>query len=177
MGGFLAAALARAGVAVTVVAREETADAVARRGLDVGSVRLGDFHAAVRAVPRLADEHGVIFVCTKALDMPQALERVEGGTSDGAVVAPLLNGLDHMHVLRRRFAHRVAAGSIRIESERTRTGSIVQSSPFLTVELASDGAVERTRLSRPLPSCSSGRRCRPACLIPRPRCCGASSVA
>lgn len=146
VGGFLAAALARAGLPVTVVAREETADAIARRGLAVRSVRLGDFHVPVRVVPRLEEQHGVIFVCTKAHDLERALERVSDRTVGSPVVVPLLNGVDHMQVLRLRFGHCVAAGSIRIESERTSTGAIVHSSPFLLVELASDGAVERSRL-------------------------------
>lgn len=147
VGGFLAAALARVGLPVTVVAREETADAIARSGLDVRSVRLGDFHVPARAVSRLEDEPGVIFVCTKAPDLELALERVADRAAGSPVVVPLLNGLEHMHVLRRRFGRRVAAGSIRVECKRTRaTGPIVQSSPFLLVELAADGAVERSRL-------------------------------
>ena len=47
VGGFLAAALARAGSPVTVVAREATAAAIAERGLQVASVRLGEFHDAL----------------------------------------------------------------------------------------------------------------------------------
>ncbi len=66
-----------------------------------------------------------------------------------AVVVPLLNGLDHMPVLRERFGpERVAAGVIRIESDRPAPGRVVQTSPFLRVDLASDrdvlhGALER----------------------------------
>ena len=50
--GFVAAALARAGVPVTVVAREETARAIARDGIEVESVRLGELTAHPRAVAR-----------------------------------------------------------------------------------------------------------------------------
>jgi 2-dehydropantoate 2-reductase len=52
---------------------------------------------------------------------------------------PLLNGLDHMQRLRERFVT-VAAGTIRIESDRQAPGVIVQTSPAVRVELASDDA-------------------------------------
>src|SRR4051812_25103356 len=45
VGGFLAAALERAGREVTVVAREATAEVIARHGIRVRSVRLGDFES------------------------------------------------------------------------------------------------------------------------------------
>jgi 2-dehydropantoate 2-reductase len=54
-----------------------------------------------------------------------------------------------MHVLRSRFgADRVAAGVIRIESDRPGPGRIVQTSPFLRVDLASDDPGPRPRLER-----------------------------
>ena len=55
VGGLVAAALARAGTPVTVVAREETAARQMRDGLRVRSVRLGAFQVDVRAVARLAE--------------------------------------------------------------------------------------------------------------------------
>jgi 2-dehydropantoate 2-reductase len=45
VGGFLAAALSHAGVATTVVAREETGAAIASNGLRLSSVRLGEIVA------------------------------------------------------------------------------------------------------------------------------------
>jgi 2-dehydropantoate 2-reductase len=51
------------------------------------------------------------------------------------VVVPLLNGVDHVEVLRRRF-RTVIAAAIRVESERSCDGVIRQKSPFLRVDLA-----------------------------------------
>jgi 2-dehydropantoate 2-reductase len=136
VGGFLAAALARAGIDVTVVAREATAELIMRQGIAVRSVRLGDFTSHPGATPMLRRDVDALIVATKATRLVSSLERVE---STPGLVVPLLNGLDHMTVLRQRFgSRRVAAGAIRIESDRPEPALIVQTSPFLRVDLAGD---------------------------------------
>jgi 2-dehydropantoate 2-reductase len=142
VGGFVAATLARAGEPVTVVARPETAEHITHHGLSVQSARLGTFTARPQAVVELTEEADVLVVATKAGGLTAGLERIR---ADPRLVVPLLNGLDHMPVLRDRFgAQRVAAGTIRIESDRTATGQIVQTSPFLRIDLAG-GRSERRR--------------------------------
>jgi 2-dehydropantoate 2-reductase len=135
VGGFLAGALARAGTGVTVVARESTAAAIARDGLRVRSVRLGDWEAHPRAVAALDGPVDVLAVATKAVGLDEALARVEG--LEPRIVLPLLNGLDHLDVLRERFGDRAVAGTIRIESTRVRAGEIEQTSPSMRIEMAS----------------------------------------
>lgn len=135
VGGFVAAALARAGEPVTVVGRPETAEHISRNGLVVQSERLGDFTSRPRAVEAISEEADVLFVATKAGGLPTGLERIR---ADPKLVVPLLNGIDHLSLLRARFGEdRVAAGTIRIESDRPAPGHIVQTSPFLQVQLAS----------------------------------------
>jgi 2-dehydropantoate 2-reductase len=146
VGGFLAAALARAGEDAIVVAREETAALINADGLEVRSVRLGDFEARPPAVATLDEPVEVLFVATKSTGLSAGLERIR---ADPELVVPLLNGLDHMEVLRERFGDgRVAAGSIRIESDRPEPGVIVQTSPFLRIDLASDDPALAERLER-----------------------------
>jgi 2-dehydropantoate 2-reductase len=135
VGGFLAGALARAGGDVTIVAREPTAAALARDGLRIRSVRLGDFEAHPDAVPALEGPVDALVVATKAVWLQEALERVAGLSP--RIVLPLLNGLDHLELLRERYGSRAVAGAIRIESTRTRTGEIEQTSPFLRIDMAS----------------------------------------
>lgn len=136
VGGFVAAALARAGEDVTVVARESTAEEIERRGIDVSSALLGDFKAHPRATAALAEPVEMLIVATKSTGLDAALGRIEASPD---VVVPLLNGLDHMTVLRERFgARRVAAGTIRIESDRPRIAAVLQSSPAVRVEFAAD---------------------------------------
>ena len=135
VGGFLAGALARAGEDVVVVAREQTATAIAREGVHVESVRLGDFTVHPTAVARLARPVDVLLVATKAAGLEAALQRV---AAEPALVVPLLNGLDHVALLRERYGARVVVGTIRIEADRAAPGRIVHTSGFLLVELASD---------------------------------------
>ena len=134
VGGFIAAALARAGQDVVVVAREETALALRRDGMTVDSRRVGEFHVALDAGPSLDTPVDALIVATKARDLDLALGRV---TTDPPVVLPLLNGLDHLAVLRERFGSRAVAGSIRIEAYRTGPSHVVQSSEFLRIDMAS----------------------------------------
>jgi 2-dehydropantoate 2-reductase len=134
VGGFVAAALARAGDDVMVVARPATAAAIADRGLMVRSAVLGEFTARPRAVAELDEDVHFLFVATKATGLADAMQRVRVVPR---LVVPLLNGLDHLELLRARFgADRVAAGVIRIESDRPRTGVIAQTSPSCRVDLA-----------------------------------------
>ncbi|MDQ6915122.1 MAG: 2-dehydropantoate 2-reductase [Actinomycetota bacterium] len=143
VGGFVAAALARGGVPVTVVAREETAALIARDGIAVRSLRLGDFTARPEAATELVEPGGTLLVATKAAGLAGALERIH---AEPALVVPLLNGLDHMATLRDRFPGRVAAGAIRIESDRPAPREVVQTSPFLGVDLASEDTALRPAL-------------------------------
>jgi 2-dehydropantoate 2-reductase len=136
VGGFLAAALARAGADVIVVATEATSAKIAGDGLEVASVRLGNFTAHPAATARLREPVDVLIVATKATGLMQALERIE---APPRLVVPLLNGLEHVAVLRDRFGDAsVAVGAIRIESDRPTPGRIVQTSPFLRIDLAAD---------------------------------------
>jgi 2-dehydropantoate 2-reductase len=132
VGGFVAAALARAGTSVTVVAREETAARIAADGLHVDSVRLGSFDARPLAAATLDAPVDVLVVAVKAPALDAALDRIH--TSAGLVV-PLLNGLEHVARLRARFDD-VAAGAIRIAAERTAPGQIEHTSPIFRIELA-----------------------------------------
>jgi len=146
VGGFIGAALTRAQDDVLIVARESTATLIDAEGISVRSVRLGEFVARPRAAPRLTERVDVLIVATKATGLDEALDRVD---TRPRLVVPLLNGLDHMAVLRSRFGEsRVAAGTIRIESDRPMPGRIVQTSPSLRVELASDRGALATALER-----------------------------
>jgi 2-dehydropantoate 2-reductase len=145
VGGFLAAALTRAGGDVTVVARESTAEAIARDGIHVKSVLLGDFFARPAALPGLSGPVDALIVATKAVGLEGALERVAG--VEPGIVLPLLNGLDHLEVLRENYGSRAVAGSIRIESTRVATGEIEQTSGFLRIDMASSDAAMRAPLA------------------------------
>jgi 2-dehydropantoate 2-reductase len=147
VGGLLAGALDRAGSEVIVVAQEATAAVIAEQGVRVQSVIFGDFVAHPRAVALLEQPVDALIVATKAAGLEPALERIATASSPErapTVVLPLLNGLDHIAVLRKRFAPAsVLAGSIRVEADRPAPGVVVHTSPFLVVDMASDHEAAR----------------------------------
>jgi 2-dehydropantoate 2-reductase len=141
VGGLVAGALDRAGTDVVVVARDSTAQVIAERGLRVDSVSLGKFVAHPRATERLQEPVDALIVATKASGLQAALERI---AVQPKLVLPLLNGLDHIAVLRERFGTgAVLAGTIRVEADRPEPGVVVHTSQFLLVEMASHDLTAR----------------------------------
>jgi 2-dehydropantoate 2-reductase len=135
VGGLLVGALERAGEETIVVARESTAQTIAEEGLRVGSVTLGEFIERPRTTAKLQESVDALIVATKAAGLESALQRI---ATEPPLVLPLLNGLDHIALLRERFApETVLAGTIRVEADRPEPGVVVHTSPFLLVEMAS----------------------------------------
>jgi 2-dehydropantoate 2-reductase len=134
VGGFVAAALARARVNVVVVAREPAATALSLTGVTVRSAALGNFVAHPGVVAELEEAVDVLLVATKATGLEGALDQIN---APPGLVVPLLNGVEHLAVMRERLGRdRVVAGVIRIESDRPRPGEIVQTSPGCRIDIA-----------------------------------------
>ena len=136
VGGLLAVLLARAGSDVVVLAREATAARIAAHGLRLTSHRYGDVTAHPAAAERLDGPVDACVVAVKAPQLDDALSRVPADVLDGAVLLPLLNGFEHMTVLRRRYpSARVAAGAIRVVASRTAPGEIRHEGELAAVQL------------------------------------------
>jgi 2-dehydropantoate 2-reductase len=135
VGGLVAGALEQAGNEVLIVAQPSTASIIAERGLRVESVKFGEIVSHPRVLERLEEPVEVLVVATKASGMQSALERI---AEPPDLVLPLLNGLDHIPLLRERFTPAsVLAGAIRVEADRPEPGLIVHTSPFLLIAMAS----------------------------------------
>ncbi len=140
VGGLVGGALARAGREVVLLLRPETLAGWPGR-LRVESAALGDFEVGVRVATRLEGPADVLWVTTKATQLQAALEAAPPELVGEGRVVPLLNGIDHVELLRGRYGRdRVLAGAIRVEAERVAPGVIRQPSPFLFAELAGEGA-------------------------------------
>jgi len=148
VGGFLAAVLWRHGVAVTCVTREPSAELIARQGIRLESETFGELTARAAAVTRLNDEPDLLFVCTKMTGLAEALKRVDAKQLRRTLVVPLLNGIEHMQVLRSACCTRVIAASIgSFEAIRKAPNHIVHRSASARIELAFEGDTERRKLS------------------------------
>jgi 2-dehydropantoate 2-reductase len=134
IGGLLAAALARSGEEVVLLLRPETLSRFPRR-LNVESVVLGNFEVEVAAASTLDRQPDALWFATKATQLEEAWALTSPTHVGESPVIPLLNGVDHLALLRTRYAN-VVAGAIRVESERPSPWFIRQSSPFLRVEMA-----------------------------------------
>jgi 2-dehydropantoate 2-reductase len=140
IGGLVAGALARSGAEVVLILRPETLEGFEGR-LKVESVVLGEFEVEVGAAPVLEGRVDALWVATKATQLEAALSLAPAERVGGAYVVPLLNGVDHVALLRRRYANVVAA-TIRVESERIARWLLRQSSPFLRVDMAGADALQ-----------------------------------
>lgn len=133
VGGLVAGGLARAGAEVLLLLRPETLARFPGR-LRVESAVLGDFEVAVAAAPVLDREVDVLWVAPKATHLEAALDLAPPERVGAAVVVPLLNGVDHVALLRARYEH-VLAATISVESERVEPGLVRQTTPFAFVVL------------------------------------------
>lgn len=140
VGGLLAAALSRSGEDVLLLLRPERLAGFPGH-IPVESAVLGSFVADVPAAAALDREVDALWVATKATALDEALAAVPAGVVADATVVPLLNGIDHVDLLRRRYSQ-VCAATIRVESERTDAGLIRQPSLLLRVDLGPSAATD-----------------------------------
>jgi 2-dehydropantoate 2-reductase len=132
VGALLGAELTRAGTPTALVSTEASVEAIAREGVHVVSPAFGEHTERVRAVSALEAPPGVLLIAVKAPHLVAALERIAG---EPEIVVPLLNGIDHMSLLRERFPD-VVAGTVRVQAHRDGRTTVVHRAPFLTVTLA-----------------------------------------
>ncbi len=145
IGGMLAA---RTGA--ICVGTERTVAAIQGSGLTL-------FHGETttvthpEAVERLEAPVGLLVVAVKAYDLGAALDRIAPEAVAGAVVLPLLNGLEHVDVIRERFCSTVAAGSIgRLEAISSEPGVVVQRSAGNAVVNAASRELDQSALDAAL---------------------------
>jgi len=136
VGGLLATLLSHAGQDVLLLARPQTAAHIGEHGLHLSSQRYGDVTARPRAAERLGEPVDGCIVAVKATQLDDALARVPAETLGDAVLLPLLNGFEHMSLLRERYpAAQVVAGAIRVVASRTAPGEIRHEGELAAVQL------------------------------------------
>lgn len=146
IGGFIAAALARSGVEVCIVARGPHLDAIRRGGLRVSS-DLGEFTADVRASDDLRDFDGLDFVLItfKSQQWTGVLPQFERAIAGRATFVTLQNGLPFWYsrehalesvdpggrILRMLPYERIIGGVVHASGHIAEPGSIRQSGGML----------------------------------------------
>lgn len=137
VGGLIGAVLAKYGDPVTLVVRPEKLQTQPRE-LSLEST-FGKFTVPVSVINEVMDPFDFLWVTTKATQLESALGSVRSAAGIHTVV-PLLNGVDHIKLLRERFGYdRVVPATISVEAERVAPGVIVHRSPFVRFNAASMG--------------------------------------
>ncbi|HEV7965939.1 MAG TPA: 2-dehydropantoate 2-reductase [Candidatus Acidoferrales bacterium] len=138
VGGLIGVALATSGESVTLVLRPEALrDYPAEVSLESP---LGSFRVPVDRTASVTSPYDVLWVTVKATQLESALRSVTVDPSQIGAVVPLLNGIDHVAVLRARFGHdRVVPASIGVEAERVAPGKIIHRGMAIRLTFSSIG--------------------------------------
>jgi 2-dehydropantoate 2-reductase len=138
IGGLVAGRLGNAGHDVTVLSPRPTP--ITTQGLTVvgpGSQRIETTPTAQSWLTQPVD---VLFVTVKATQLLNALTRVPPATVRGTTIVPLLNGIDHIPLLRANYPEsHVVAATILVEASKHPDGTIEQASDFVNVAVAAAG--------------------------------------
>jgi len=137
VGGLVGAALAKSGDSVTVVLRPE---ALINYPTELSlESPFGSFSVPVERAAEVTQPFDILWIAVKATHLDAALSSITNAEQLGAIV-PLLNGIDHVAVLRSRFSHdRVVPATIAVESERAAPGKIIHRSPSVRLSVSSIG--------------------------------------
>jgi 2-dehydropantoate 2-reductase len=116
VGGYFGGRLAQAGNDVTFIARGDHLAAIRASGLHVESIS-GNFTihpAQATDSPQAIGVVDVVILATKAWQLSEAMEQLQPLLGADTVILPLLNGMEHMDVLRERFEKHLIGGLCRI---------------------------------------------------------------
>ena len=138
VGGLIGVALAKAGASVTVVVRPGTMkNYPAELSLENSQ---GTTRVAVECAETVAGPYDVLWIAVKATQLDSALRSVQVKPEEIGAVVPLLNGIDHVALLRARFGHdRVVPAAIRVEVERVAPGKFLVGSMAVRLNVSAIG--------------------------------------
>lgn len=138
VGGLIGVALAHSGESVTLVLRPAAVeDYPAELSLESP---LGAFSVPVNRAVSVGGPYDVLWITVKATQLESALRNVTVNPDQIGAVVPLLNGIDHITLLRERFGHdRVVPASIGVEVERAAPGKIVHRGMAVRLSFSSIG--------------------------------------
>jgi 2-dehydropantoate 2-reductase len=135
IGGLVGTAVASLGEGVTVLVRPERLPGYpANLSVERPS---GAITAPAKVAATLPNPVDVLWIATKTYQLKTALQAVQ---SLPRCIVPLLNGVDHVEVLRAHFGRDfLLPATIAVEAERIAPGRFVQRSPFVNLNLAASG--------------------------------------
>jgi 2-dehydropantoate 2-reductase len=118
VGGYFGGKLAQAGEDVTFIARGKKLEALQIFGLRVDSIQ-GDFlldQVQATDSPESLRDVDIIILATKAWQLESALGSIKAMAGERTLILPLLNGMEHIDILRAEFGEHVLGGLCRIST-------------------------------------------------------------
>jgi 2-dehydropantoate 2-reductase len=135
IGGLVGTALASLGEDVTLIIRPESLPGYPRN-LTLERPQ-GSISVPAKAAAALMEPVDVLWIATKTYQLQTALQAVHALPT---CVVPLLNGVDHVEILRARFGHdRVVPAAIAVEAEKIAPGRFLQRYQIVRLNLAASG--------------------------------------
>jgi len=118
VGGYFGGRLAQIGADVTFIARGKNLETMRTSGLRVDSIQ-GNFlleQVQVAGSAESLHDIDVIILATKAWQLDSAIDSIKAMMREQTMILPLLNGMEHIDILRAEFGAHVLGGSCRISS-------------------------------------------------------------
>ncbi len=146
LGGYYGGMLLRGGADVTFLVRPRRAAILAQRGLVI-KLPGEEFRTPVKTVEAgmIDGRYDVIVAACKAYDLEAAIDDFASTLSPEGAVLPVLNGVNHIDVLRERFGSgRVLGGVTQFLVRQTSDGDIVPSTHGTGLTLFGELTGERT---------------------------------
>lgn len=146
VGGYFGGRMAEAGADITFLVRENRARQLAQ-GLRIESPN-GDATIPVHTITEgdAAEPFDVIVLTSKAYGLASALETIAAHVYDGAIIAPLLNGMAHLAQIETRFPDAVVWGGVaQIPAMLTPDGTIRHMAPLQGLIFGPRPGQEHTR--------------------------------
>ena len=129
VGGYYGAVLSKAGHDVTLVARGEHLEAIARDGLRVESLNSGNFTARPSVTERPGEEHtaDLVLFCVKGYDNETAIELIRPAVGPDTAVLTLQNGIGSGDQLGAALgADRILLGATYIDGNKRGPGFVTE---------------------------------------------------
>jgi 2-dehydropantoate 2-reductase len=143
-GGYFGGRLAQAGRDVTFLVRPARAAQLQNRGLRIVSPR-GDatVHPKLVTADAITQPFDAVLLTVKGFQLDAALEDMAPAISPEAMIVPVLNGMQHMDVIARRFSpHNLVGGVLKVSTVLDDDGRIVQLAPFQSLTYGElDGSI------------------------------------
>jgi len=139
VGGILASLFCKHNFNVICIGTRQSIKIISEKGLHLKSDIFGSFIAKPIVVTQLDKEVDILFITTKHIGLLEALKRIDEKKLKNKPIFPLLNGVEHMEILKNKFGNNIIAGAISIQVSRAEVYRIIHQSLFIRIKMAHTG--------------------------------------